>query len=60
MERKGPFGTEDTFSKLTICLRMALFHLRGRHSYFLSFANPDYTDTLQGYIGRTDFDETYT
>ena len=59
IERKGPFGQEDIFSQLTICLRMTVFYLRGRETYFLSYANPDSADALTGYIERTAFDKTY-
>ena len=59
IERRGPFGQEDIFSELSICLRMSVFHLRGRETYFLSFANPDSSDALQGYIERVAFDKPY-
>ena len=59
IDRKGPFGQEDIFSQLSICLRMTVFYLRGRETYFLSYANSESADALTGYIERTAFDKTY-
>ena len=60
MERRGPLGQPETsFSELSLCLRLTLFYLRGRETYFLSYATPDSADTLTGYIERTAFDKTY-
>ena len=59
IDRKGPFGPEEIFSQLSICLRMTVFYLRGRQTYFLSYANNESADALTGYIERTAFDKTY-
>ena len=60
IERKGPLGLSNKdFSELSICLRLSLLYLRGRTSYFLSYATPQSADTLTGFIERTAFDKTY-
>ena len=64
LKRSGKLGDGDSIiNKLTVCLRVKYFYLRGRRTNFLSYGNIDSADALTGYLFDTadvdKFDEPY-
>ena len=59
LKRSGKLGEGDEIKELTVCLRASVFYLRGRRSYFLSYANIDSADSLTAFIERKQFDQPY-
>ena len=60
MSHKTSYDTDGELDNLTICLRISVNYLRGRESYFFSYADANSADTLQGYVSRIAFDKPYT
>ena len=52
--------TDGELDNLTICLRISVSYLRGRESYFFSYADANSADTFFGYVSRIAFDKPYT
>ena len=60
LKRSGKLGEGDEgIKELTVCMRASVFYLRGRRSYFLSYANIDSADSLVAFIERKAFDQPY-
>ena len=64
LKRSGKLGDGDSIiNKMTVCLRVKYFYLRGRRTNFLSYGNIDSADALTGYLFDTadvdKFDEPY-
>ena len=64
LKRSGKLGDGDSIiDKMTVCLRVKYFYLRGRRTNFLSYGNIDSADALTGYLFDTadvdKFDEPY-
>ena len=59
MSHTNRFALDGSLDKLTLCLRISAFYLRGRNSYFFSYGSENSADTLVGFIRRTQFDKPY-
>ena len=59
LKRSGNMGEGIELNEMTVCLRLSVFYLRSRLTYFLSYANVESADAITGYFQRTKFDEPY-
>ena len=60
MSHMNTYDSDGELDNFTVCLRISVFYLRGRKSFFFSYADANSADTLYGYVSRVAFDKPYT